>query len=74
MASPGVRFKSPNVRLASQANRFVLLLPLRAPPVFTRAELIMAVGLVVDYMVHIIHYFLHQVLLHNCIAANYMVK
>lgn len=34
----------------------------------------MAVGLVVDYMVHIIHYFLHQVLLHNCIAANYIVK
>ena len=24
------------------------------------AELIMAVGLVVDYMVHIVHYFLHQ--------------
>lgn len=26
-----------------------------------RTELIMAVGLVVDYMVHIVHYFLHQV-------------
>lgn len=25
------------------------------------AELIMAVGLVVDYIVHIVHYFLHQV-------------
>lgn len=25
------------------------------------AELIMAVGLVVDYMVHVVHYFLHQV-------------
>lgn len=24
-------------------------------------ELVMAVGLVVDYMVHIVHYFLHQV-------------
>lgn len=35
-----------------------------APPFFFRVELIMAVGLVVDYMVHIIHYFLHQVRLH----------
>lgn len=25
------------------------------------SELIMAVGLVVDYIVHIVHYFLHQV-------------
>lgn len=25
------------------------------------AELIMAVGLVVDYMVHVVHYFLNQV-------------
>jgi len=24
------------------------------------AELVMAVGLVVDYMVHIVHYYLHQ--------------
>lgn len=30
-----------------------------------RSELIMAVGLVVDYMVHIVHYFLHQVMNHH---------
>lgn len=29
--------------------------------IFSRAELIMAVGLVVDYIVHIVHYFLQQV-------------
>ena len=38
--------------------RFVAAL---APPLLSRTELIMAVGLVVDYMVHIVHYFLHQV-------------
>lgn len=29
-------------------------------PNFALAELIMAIGLVVDYMVHLVHYFLHQ--------------
>lgn len=46
--------------------RTLLKSDLDLPPVVRRVltgpELIMAVGLVVDYMVHVVHYFLHQVI------------